>query len=143
MARRFRVIACLLGAASLAVSLSAQGRRQLTIDAIYDPQQRVDFSGSPPTGFRWLDNDTYLQTQRSGGSVTWVKVDAASGRISPLFDQARMEAAIAALPDASRDEATAVARSNDLTFNPAGTGAIFTLRANCISTTSPPRPRRD
>src|SRR5437667_117170 len=62
MARRFRVIACLfVGAARVAVALSAQGRRQLTIVAIYDPQQRVDFSRSPPDDFR-LSSVTRLTT---------------------------------------------------------------------------------
>ena len=69
--------------------------RRLTIQAIYDPDQRVDFSGAPPTNLRWIDDDSYLQTRRTNGSVEWLKVDAVSGRSSPLFDAARMEAAFA------------------------------------------------
>ena len=101
--------------------------RTLTIDAIYDPDRRVDFSGAPPTTLRWMDDETLLQTRRDGSGVEWLKVDAASGRTSPLFDQARMEAALAALPGVSREDAAARARAADLLFNPARTGALVTI----------------
>ena len=100
----------------LSVALSAQVPRRLTIQAIYDPDQRVDFSGAPPTNLRWIDDDSYLQTRRTNGSVEWLKVDAVSGRSSPLFDAARMEAAFAGA-GVTKDEAAGVARSGDLQFN--------------------------
>src|SRR5687768_17609284 len=109
------------------VGLAAQGQGTLTIDAIFDPASRVDFSGAPTTTMTWLDADTWLQPRRSGGSVTWVKVDAESGRTTPLFDADRMQAAIAALPGVTRAEAELLARSSDLTFNPARTAALFSL----------------
>ena len=52
-----------------------------------------------------------------------MKVDAASGGTSPLFDAGPMEAALASLPGVTRDEASEIARSSDLTFNPARTGS--------------------
>ena len=46
---------------------------------------------------------------------------------SPLFDAGPMEAALASLPGVTRDEASEIARSSDLTFNPARTGALVTI----------------
>ena len=99
----------------------------LTIDAIYDPDQRTDFSGAPPTNLRWIDDDTYLQTRRATGGVEWLRVDAGSGRSSPLFDPDRMETALAAIPGVTRDEAAARARSSDLRFNPQWTGVLVEI----------------
>ena len=56
-----------------------------------------------------------------------MKVDAASGGTSPLFDAGPMEAALASLPGVTRDEASEIARSSDLTFNPSRTGALVTI----------------
>ena len=44
-----------------------------------------------------------------------------------LFDPTRMEAALAALPGVTREEASERARSNDLVLNPSRSGALVTL----------------
>lgn len=106
---------------------SAQTGRPLTLDVIYGPDGRVNFSGSPVTSITWLDDASYLQPSRSDAGAAWVRVDAASGRTTPLFDQDRMAAALAALSGVSREEAAAAARSPDLTFAPGHTGALVTL----------------
>jgi dipeptidyl-peptidase-4 len=110
------------------VTVDAQvGSRRLTIDDIYSPTRRVNFSGSPDTGITWLDSSTYLSRRRVASGVEWTKVDAVSGRTSPLFDAGAMEAAIASLPGVTRDEASELARSSDLTLNPSRTGALVTI----------------
>ena len=47
-----------LGATALGVTASAQTPAntsdELTLDAIYGPGARVDFSGSPTTNLRWI-----------------------------------------------------------------------------------------
>ena len=117
-----------MGVLSLSVSAGAQAtQRGLTVDLIYDPQARINFSGTPTPDLTWLDADTYLLVQRAERGVDWLKVDAASGRTTPFFDQPRMEAAIAALPGVSRDDAVRLARSNDLTLNAARTAALFAI----------------
>jgi dipeptidyl-peptidase 4 len=108
----------------LASVVSAQGPRRLTIAAIYDPDQRIDFSGTPPTNVRWIDDDNYLQTRRSTGSVEWLKVDVVAGRSSSLFDPKRMESAFAGITGLARDEAARIARSGDLQFNPRWTAVL-------------------
>jgi dipeptidyl-peptidase 4 len=103
-------------------------QRTLTVDLIYDPQARLNFNGAPAPNITWIDADTYLLVQRADrGGVEWLTVDAASGRMTPLFDQGRMEAAIAALSGVSKDEAARVARSDDLTLNASRTAALFTI----------------
>ena len=61
MAAAFRRRIGIVLVSVLTVSLAAQAPpRALTIDAIYDPATRVDFSGAPPTNITWLDADSYL-----------------------------------------------------------------------------------
>ena len=115
-------------AATLATTAAAQSpARVLSIDVIYDPERRVDFSGAPPTNLQWIDDATYLQSRRTGGGIEWLKVDAASGSTSSLFDLARMEAALARLPNITPERASGLARSGDLTFNPSRTGTLVTI----------------
>ena len=111
--------------------LGAQDKT-LTIDAIYDPDTRVDFSGSPATGLTWIDEGHYLWSRRagSGRGRDWVTVEAVTGRAEPLFDAGRMEAALAAVPGVSRDEATRLAHAPDLAFNPSRSGALVTLEGD-------------
>ena len=50
---------------TLATTVAAQSpARVLSIDSIYDPEQRVDFSGAPSTNLEWIDDTTYLQSRR-------------------------------------------------------------------------------
>src|SRR5688572_7544549 len=74
----------------------------VTFDAIYDPERRVDFTGAPTTNLRWIDGTSYLQVRRSGSGLERLRVDAVSGGTSPVFDPARMEAALAGLPGITR-----------------------------------------
>ena len=57
----------LLALAYAAAALQAQGaQKRLTLDDIYDPQARVNFSGAAaPT--EWFDDDTYLVGRRRRG----------------------------------------------------------------------------
>ena len=130
MAPALRRSACLC-AAALAIAPStpfAQAPpRELTIDAIYDPERRVDFSGTPATSLRWVDEANYLQSRRAGRGVEWMTVNAASGETTGLFDPTRMENALAALPGITRDQAADSARSADITFNPGRNGALVTI----------------
>jgi dipeptidyl-peptidase-4 len=109
------------------VSLWAQSKGLLTVDAIYSPERRVAFSGVSEGDITWLDPATYVVARQSGSGYEWLKVDALSGRTSPLFDADRMEAALASMPGVTRAEAGLVARSNNLTFNPARTGVLVTI----------------
>src|SRR5262245_16409063 len=65
-------------AATLFLNFSASAQdRPLTLDDLYDPEKRVNFSGNPPPGLIWLDDSHYLQGAR--------KVNALTGEAAPLF----------------------------------------------------------
>src|SRR5262245_35391996 len=100
-------------------------QRLLTIDDIYDPSTRVNFSGNAPTDLSWIDGTHYADFG-AGGSTTWMSVDAVSGSQRPLFDAGRMEAALSKIGVAA-SEARRMARSRSLTFNRAYTAALFTI----------------
>ena len=41
-------------------------QRMLTVADLYDPDQRIDFDGTLPTGLTWLDNETYIARRLPG-----------------------------------------------------------------------------
>jgi dipeptidyl-peptidase 4 len=128
MRKRTLAVAAFLGILTTLPTVDAQvGSRRLTIDDIYGPTRRINFSGTPETGITWIDPATYLTRRRAANGVDWLKVDAASGRTSALFDAGAMEAALASLPGVTREEAAQLARSGDLIFNPSRTGALLTM----------------
>ncbi len=117
-----------LGIAALAARTEAQPQRPLTIDVIYDPASSINFSGSPTTDVTWIDATSYMQARPSaGGGSEWVRVDAASGAATPIFDAARMEGALAAVPGVPADAARAAARSRSLIINPTRTAAATSI----------------
>ena len=114
-------VAAVIGLAG--VALDAQpALKPLSIDAIYDPLTRANFSGAVPQA-SWLDDTTYL-LRRPG--ATWQKVNASSGVAAPLYDAAAMESALAALPGVSRSDASEASRA-PLEFNAAYTRALVAL----------------
>src|SRR5688572_6641297 len=122
-----RLLACVgLGLAGLVATGAAQtAQRALTIDTIFDPQARLDFSGAPYTGMTWLDASSWLEVRGGRAGTEWVRVDAATGQRTALFDAARMQAALAAVPGVDRDDAALAARSADLDSR--HTGALATI----------------
>ncbi|MQA29759.1 MAG: prolyl oligopeptidase family serine peptidase [Luteitalea sp.] len=101
----------------LSVSRPSQAQqRLLTIDDIYDPETRVNFSGTLPAGLEWIDDTRLVWSRSEGDGVGWFAVDAASGSERPLFDAARMQAALERVGVAP-EEARGAARSRDLSFD--------------------------
>jgi dipeptidyl-peptidase-4 len=107
--------------------------KPLSVEAIYDPARRVDFGSSAPASLTWIDESRYLCVKRIGSSTArkapreWLVVESATGRSSPLFEAARMEQALAALPGVTREEAAAASRSEDLVLNAVKTAALATI----------------
>ena len=128
MTQTSRVAATAIVTTAIAAALSAQApQRQLTVDAIYHPERRVDFSGVPAPDLTWLDDATYVTTRRGARGVEWIRVTADSGAATPLFDPAQMETALASVQGVSRDEAGRMARSSDLAFDTPHTGVLLTI----------------
>jgi dipeptidyl-peptidase-4 len=127
-----RGVCALVATGALALvwpATAAAQQKGLTVEAIYDPDLRADFNGAPPTDLKWIDRDHYqwVKRVRAGHERDWLRVDAATGNAEPLFDAARMEAALAALPGVTRTDAQQLARGTGLILNDARTGAAVTV----------------
>lgn len=112
--------------ALVAQSLRAQNK-QLTIDDIFDPVKKVNFNGTTPT-IRWLkDGNHYLLTNESSRRDVprLQKVNAATGEAVPFFDVAKMQAAFAALPGVTAEDARQLANRGNYDLNPAETAVLI------------------
>src|SRR5262245_11367409 len=96
---------------------AAAQQRLLTIDDIYDPATRVNFSGTSAREISWIDGSHYARTRPSGGGVAWIAVDSVNGNERPIFDADRMAEALARLPGLPENEARRAARSRSLMFD--------------------------
>ena len=103
--------------------LATAQQRLLTIDDIYDPSTRVNFSGNTTAELSWIDGTHYAQFGSGGG---WTSVDAVSGSERPLFDAAKMEAALSRI-GVSASEARRMSRARSLSFNRAYSAALLTI----------------
>ena len=124
-----RVKVTLLGVILLAIfSTSSQAQNKLlTVDDIYDPVKRVNFNGTTPS-IRWLKDGRHylLSNEASRRDVPRVqKVDAATGEAVAFFDSAKMQAAFAALPGVSNDDARQLANRGSYQMNSAETAVLI------------------
>lgn len=119
----------LIGTVVLAASgsLVRAQQKKLTIADLYDPSRAIVFGGRPVGGLVWQSDTRYIWPRPGNGGVDWLSVDAASGGTQPLYDVAKMEAALAKVPGVSGDQAKRLSRSRGLTFSPNWTGALVTI----------------
>src|SRR5581483_2911311 len=89
----------------LVPSVVAQNKL-LTIDDIFDPQKRVNFSGTP-------------------SQPRLLKVNAVTGKSEPFYDAVKMQAAFAALPGISKEDARRLANQSSYDLNPSETGVLL------------------
>lgn len=123
--RSYVYLALALIIAGAAAAKSQQ--KLLTIDDIFDPVKRVNFNGTTPQ-IRWLkDGQHYLLTnETSRRDVPRLqKVSAATGEAVAFFDAAKMQAAFAALPGISADNARQLANRGNYNMNPAETAVLI------------------
>jgi dipeptidyl-peptidase-4 len=115
--------------AALASPAFAQGQKLLTLDDLYDPQKRVSF-GTPTFGsggYTWLNDKEYLRTRQGKGGVEHLRVDAASGTETLLFEPARLAAALATVPGVSSEEADRLGRQRTYVMTPQRTALLVTI----------------
>ena len=112
---------------ALIPSIQAQNKL-LTIDDIFDPSKRVNFSGTPSNP-RWLkDGVHYLVASKDRNAFPrLLKVNAVTGASIPFYDAAKMQAAFAALPGISKDDAHRLANQTVYQLNPSETAALITF----------------
>ncbi len=102
-------------------------QKLLTIDDIFDPTKRVNFSGTVPT-IRWLKDGkhyviAYEPAKRDVPRLQ--KIDAVTGEATPFFDAARMQAAFTALAGMTADSARQI--SNRASYLMNGTETAFLI----------------
>src|SRR5437763_12109123 len=98
----------------------------LTIDDIFDPAKRVNFSGTPSNP-RWLkDGEHYIVVSKDRNAFPrLLRVDAITGKSEPFYDAAKMQAAFASLPGVGKDDARRLANQAFYDLNPAETGVLI------------------
>src|SRR2546423_2871461 len=123
--KRSALILFLAFLVSPAVTTRAQNKL-LTIDDIFDPQKRVNFSGTPSVP-RWLkDGVHYIVTSKDRNAFPrLLKVNAVTGKSEPLYDAAKMQAAFAALPGFSKEDARRLANQGSYQMNPQETAVLI------------------
>ena len=131
--------------ATLAVVLLAPAaapgqERLLTIEAIYDPAERVDFSGRTPAGLTWLSDTHYLLEERDGatGRIRLLSVEADTGATAPWLDVAALERGLAEVPGMTADTARRVARAGRFVWNPDHTAVVMDISNDLYHYGRPP-----
>jgi dipeptidyl-peptidase-4 len=105
-------------------------QKTLTVEEIYHPDKKVNFSGTPPAEIEWLaDGEHYLQGKKDGKLTTLLKVSARTGESAPLFDAAKMEAALAKIQGVTKEEAHELAHQDSYQLN-ASQRAVLLNAAN-------------
>jgi dipeptidyl-peptidase 4 len=122
----------LLAALAIVFVTAAPSAQQklLTLDDIYGPTNRVNFSGVPAPTIEWIDGTHYAWARPTGDeriTIDWTNVTAGTGATSPLFDAAKAEAALTALAGVGADQARQLIHSRDLVFNHTFSAAVLTI----------------
>ena len=104
-------------------------QRTLTVEEIYDPEQRVDFSGRTPSGLTWLSDTRYLQRERdpANRATRLLSVDADTGAAEPLLDVEELETALAALPGMSDSAARRAVRAGRFVWDLDHTAVVMNI----------------
>jgi len=102
-------------------------QKLLTVDDIFDPAKKINFSGNNPA-IRWLkDGKHYLVTnEATRRDVPRVqKVDAATGEAVAFFDAAKMQAAFSALPGIRAEDAKQLANRGNYNLSPSENAVLI------------------
>ena len=117
----------------LALCIPALAQEKLfTIDDIFDPVKKVNFSGTTPT-IRWLKDGThYLLTNDAARKDVprLQKVNALTGAATPFLDSAKMEAAFTALGGFSAQDAKQLANRGSYEFNKNETAVLINFASD-------------
>jgi dipeptidyl-peptidase-4 len=127
----FRALSSILLVMALAAPALAQ-KKVLTLDDIFDPEKKVDFSGSPPSGLLWVSDTDYIwpkptKIDAKTQGIDWLRVEAATGKAEPFFNAAKMESAFAKIEGVDADEARRLAHQQSSIMNPKRTAVVLTI----------------
>ena len=100
----------------------------LTLDDLFHPENKVKFTPSPPSILRWLkDGEHYVQTEkdRESGVRRLIRVHARSGETSPLYDSAKVTAALIRLEGFDEEKAGQLRRKGRPIFSPVESAVLW------------------
>src|SRR3954449_10062786 len=81
--------------------------RELTLENVFDPKQRVSFGGSPQSGFNWLDDKTFAWRRPAEGQIVeQAVIETETGNRRVLFNAAKLEAAAKKIAGVSAEDAS-------------------------------------
>jgi dipeptidyl-peptidase-4 len=99
-----------------------QLNKPITFETIYDPNDKVDFGGSPVSGLTWLkDGEHYLQVRDD----RYYKVHAESGRSVLFFDPNELAKGLSSLPTIDEKTAGSISKRTRLKMNPDRTAVLI------------------
>src|SRR5436305_12099333 len=103
--------------------------REITIESIFDPKERVPYGGNPQGGFVWLDDKTFTwpRTNEQGEVLEQVVLDTETGKTRVLFEAAKLDAAARKIPGISAEEAKRLASQRRWNFSPNKKSVILTM----------------
>jgi dipeptidyl-peptidase-4 len=124
--QRFLIVLSVLVILLLQSSNGFAQNKLLSIDDIFDPAKRVNFSGNAANP-RWLkDGEHYIVASKERNAFPrLLKVDAVTGKSLPFYDAVKMEAAFAALPGFAKTDAHRLANQTSYQMNPAETAVLI------------------
>ncbi len=99
--------------------------RQLTLDDLFDPQKKINFSGSPSRGLKWLEDGDHYLKGRGRGSGSLVRVNAVSAEEEALFDGADLRASLASLPGFTESSLKKTAKDSRFELSPDEKGVLI------------------
>jgi dipeptidyl-peptidase-4 len=108
----------------LLVSVRAQ-QRALTLDDIYSPTSRINFSGAVPSGLTWIDASHLAWPRNIGDGVTWTSLSV-DGAERDLFEPDAMQTALERLGVAAAD-ARRASHARSLVFNEEYSAAVASI----------------
>jgi dipeptidyl-peptidase-4 len=109
-------------------SFASAQTRTLTLDDLYNPARRIDFSGGAPAGLVWISDTHYIWPRPAEeGHVEWVRVEAATGATQALFDAQKMRAALDLLPGLRAEDVAKLPNTRELEMNASKTAALVSI----------------
>ncbi|MBQ91293.1 MAG: hypothetical protein CL441_07765 [Acidimicrobiaceae bacterium] len=129
----------LVSALSLTAPPALGQDRLLTIDEIYHPDARVDFSGRTPTGLSWWSDTEFLLRERDpAGRMAVQAVESDTGERRAWLNVAELEEALAALPGLGSQTARSVVRRGRYTWNHDHSAAVLEIGSDLYYYLLPP-----
>src|SRR5206468_11622952 len=105
---------------------------ELTLENIYDPKDKLSFSGAPQSGFVWIDDKTFAwpNTTERNEVTDWIVYDADSGKTRPLFDAQKLRASLKNVQGLTEEASAKLARPRNWNFSPDKHAVLLTAAAD-------------